>query len=342
MEAWRYHELNTKGIYRHAAQFYHVDYADRTYYDYIADNSYRRKSSVVFAGANDGMLHAFRGGYLQDKDLSGSIKALLKNSFDSGDDEHDMLGEEIWAYIPFNAFPYLKYLAAPNYCHISYSDLSVKVVDVSLHGGVGATRDQSSWKTILLGGMRFGGACGVGGNPSDPPAGTPAGIGLSSYFALDVTDPERPVPLWEFSDDDMGYATSTPAILRTGDRLQNGKWYVVFGSGSKVLPKGGNDIGRNTPGYVYILNLGTGELVKKIKLDHRAIVGDMLAIDADRDYVTEKVYFGTSHQAGTGWMGKIMSLDVPAVLESSANQCFVELLFWNESVLRELPVYSLS
>jgi type IV pilus assembly protein PilY1 len=305
---------------------YHVDYADRTYYDYIADNRYQKKSSVVFTGANDGMLHAFRGGYLQDKDLLGSIKALLKNSFNSGDDEHEQLGEEIWAYIPFNAFPYLKYLADPGYCHISYSDLSVKVVDVSFHGGAGATRDQSSWKTILLGGMRFGGACGVGGNPSDPPAGTPADVGFSSYFALDVTDPERPVPLWEFSDDDMGYATSTPAIVRTGDRLQNGKWYVVFGSGSKVLPKGGNDIGRNTPGYVYILNLGTGELVKKITLDHQAIVGDMLAIDADRDYITEKIYFGTSYKPGTAWMGKMMSLDVPAVLESSEIN-----ISWNSS-----------
>jgi type IV pilus assembly protein PilY1 len=293
---------------------YHVDYSDRTYYDYIADNRYQKKSSVVFAGANDGMLHAFRGGYLQDKGLMGSIKALLKNFFNSGDDEHDRLGEEIWAYIPFNAFPYLKYLSDPNYCHISYSDLSVKVVDASFNGDAGATRDQSSWKTILLGGMRFGGAGGFGGSPSDPPAGTSGNVGFSSYFALDVTDPEKPVPLWEFSDDDMGYATAAPAILRTGDRLQNGKWYVVLGSGSKVLPKDGNDIGRNAPGYLYILNLGTGELVKKVMLDHHAIVGDMLAIDADRDYITEKIYFGTSYKPGTAWMGKLMSLDVPAVL----------------------------
>ncbi len=296
---------------------YHVDYADRSYYDYIADNRYQRKSSVVFAGANDGMLHAFRGGYLKDGGLAGSVKALLRNFFGSGDGEHEQLGEEIWAYIPFNAFPYIKYLADPDYCHINYTDLSVKVFDVSFSGGPGATKDQNSWRTILLGGMRFGGACGTGGRPADPPAGAPADVGFSSYFALDVTLPERPVPLWEFSDDDMGFAASAPAIVRTGDKMQNGKWYVILGSGSKVLPKAGDDIGRSAPGCLYILNLGTGDLVKKITLDHPAIVADLLAIDADKDYITEKIYFGTSFQSNTAWMGKMMSLNVPAVLEAS-------------------------
>jgi type IV pilus assembly protein PilY1 len=311
---------------------YHADYADRSYYEYIADSRYRRKSSVVFTGANDGMIHAFRSGHLTDKGLTGGIKAILKNFFDSGDNEHDRLGEEIWAYIPFNAFPYLKYLSDPNYCHINYSDLPARVFDASFIGGHGAGRDQHSWRTVLLGGMRFGGACGTGGNPSDPPAGAPTGVGFSSYFALDVTIPERPVPLWEFSDDDMGYATSAPAVVRTGGRMQNGQWYVVFGSGSKVLPKEGNDIGRSTPGYLYILDLGAGDLVKKVTLDHPAIVGDIIAIDADRDYATEKIYFGTSYKTGASWMGKMTSLNVQAVLEASGvnvvwNSSFGNVLF---------------
>ncbi len=295
---------------------YHIDYADRSYYHYISDDRYKRKSSVVFAGANDGLLHAFRAGYIENQGLTGNIKAILKNFFSSGDGEHDRLGEEIWAYIPFNAFPYLKYLLDPSYCHINFNDLSVKVFDVSSNGEPEAARDRNSWRTILLGGMRFGGACGSGGKPSSPPAGAPANVGFSSYFAIDVTVPERPVPLWEFSDDDLGYASSAPAIVRTGSRMQNGNWYVVFGSGSKVLPNESTDIGRNAPGYLYLLNLWTGELEKKITLEHPAIVGDVLAIDADRDYVTESLYFGTSYKHGTVWMGKIISLNVKAVLEA--------------------------
>jgi hypothetical protein len=293
---------------------YHIDYADKSYYDYISGDHYKKKSAVVFVGANDGMLHAFRAGYLKDKGLSGDIKAVLKNFFASSDNDDDGLGEEIWAYIPLNAFPYLKYLADPNYCHLYYSDLSVKPVDVSITGGPESVRNKESWKTILLGGMRFGGACGPGGTPSAPPGGISANIGYSSYFALDVTDPENPVPLWEYSDQDMGYSTSFPSIIRTGDRTRNGEWYAVIGSGSNVLPKGGVDVGRNTTGYIYILNLRTGELVKKIALDHNAIVSDILTVDADKDYQSEKIYFGTSYKPGTLWMGKLVSINIPAVL----------------------------
>ena len=287
---------------------YHIDYGDRTYYDYISSNAYKQKSSVGFVGANDGMLHAFRVGYLKDTGLATRIKALFKNFFGSDDTEHNQLGEELWAYIPFNAFPYLKYLADPDYCHIYYSDLSVRVVDVSTKGTPDSTRTGSSWQTILLGGMRFGGACsGADADPSGPPI---TDAGFSSYFAIDVTDSNNPVPLWEFSDADMGYATTFPSVIRTGVRDENGYWYVAFGSGSKVLPKGGVDIGRNSTGHIYILNLKTGELVKKIALDHNAVVGDILAVDEDKNYSSEKIYFGTSYFS-SGWKGKLVRIDIP-------------------------------
>jgi Tfp pilus tip-associated adhesin PilY1 len=123
------------------------------------------------------------------------------------------------------------------------------------------------------------------------------------------------MPLWEFSDADMGYATSSPSIIKTGGRDQNGHWYVAFGSGSKVLPKGGGDIGRTTPGYVYILDLKTGKLVQKLQVesgsDNYHIVGDILSVDADKDYHSEKIYFGTSYYS-SGWKGKLMSLRIPS------------------------------
>ncbi len=286
---------------------YHIDYSDRTYYDYMSGDGYRRKSSVSFVGANDGMLHAFRVGYLKDNGLASNIKALFKSFFSSGESDNDRLGEEIWAYIPFNSFPYLKYLADPNYCHVYFTDLSVRLVDASIGGAPGGAKTMNAWRTILIGGMRFGGACsGTDANPVSPADNT----GFSSYFAIDVTDAERPVPLWEFSDADMGYATTYPSIIRTGGKDRNGNWYVAFGSGSKALPKSGIDISRNTTGYIYMLDLGTGELVKKIALDHNAIVGDILAIDADKDYHSEKIYFGTAYYS-SGWKGKFMSIRIP-------------------------------
>jgi type IV pilus assembly protein PilY1 len=286
---------------------YHVDYSDRTYYDYLLTDAYKHKSSVAFVGANDGMIHAFRIGYLKDTGLAATIKALFKNFFGAGDNAHDTLGNEMWAYIPFNSFPYLKYLADPNYCHIYYNDLSVRLVDASIGGAPGAVRTKNDWRTLLIGGMRLGGACsGADAQPSGP-AGN---VGFSSYFAIDVTDPENPVPLWEFSDADMGYATTFPSVIRTGDGTENGNWYVALGSGTKVLPKSGTDIERSTQGYIYLLDLETGALVQKIGLGSNAIVGDILAIDADKNYHTEKIYFGTSYHSA-GWSGKLMSVRIP-------------------------------
>jgi type IV pilus assembly protein PilY1 len=302
-----------------ALNTYHMEYGDLTYYNYITSTNYTQRSAISFVGANDGMLHAFRVGYLKDKsDITGTlasgVKALFKNFFGDSDTTNDRLGEEVWAYIPFNAFPYLKYLADPAYCHVYYNDLSVRLVDVSIGGSSDSptgVRTDSSWRTLLIGGMRFGGACSGGLFPAAPPAGTPANIGFSSYYAIDITDPEHPVPLWEFSDPDMGYASTYPSIMRTGDKGANGYWYVAFGSGSKQLPKSGQDINRTTTGYVYILDVKTGALVKKIALDHNAIIGDILAVDAEKNYHSERLYFGTAYKSGTAWKGKLVNIAIP-------------------------------
>ncbi|MBI3606802.1 MAG: putative Ig domain-containing protein [Nitrospirae bacterium] len=287
------------------ANTYHIDYGDSTYYDYISGSNYQQRSAITFVGANDGVLHAFRMGYLKDTGLLAGVKALFKNLFSSSDSQNDQLGGEVWGYIPFNSFPYLKYLANPGYCHIYFNDLSVRLVDASISGNPTDTRTASNWKTVLIGGMRFGGACN-GGTPTPPIAG----VGYSSYFALDVTNPEQPVPLWEFSDPDLGYTTTVPSIVRTGAGTTNGHWYVAVGSGSTQLSKADTDIARSTTGYVYLLDLATGALVKKIALDHNAIVGDILAIDADKDYSAEKLYFGTTYDS-SGWKGKLVSIAIP-------------------------------
>ncbi len=283
---------------------YHHEYGDITYYRYATSDTYKKRSAMTFVGANDGMLHALRLGYL--KTGSGTIKAWYKNLFSSADADRDRVGEEAWGYIPFNAFPYLKYLADPTYCHIYFNDLPVRIVDASLEGGPTATKTDASWRSILIGGMRFGGAC-EGGTPTPPIAG----VGFSSYYAIDVTDAENPVPLWEFSDPDMGYATTAPAIMRTGTKDVNGNWYVAVGSGSTQLPKTLTDIARNKAGAIYILNLKTGEMVQKISLAHDAIVGGLLSVDSDRDYHSEKLYWGTSYNEIGTWKGEMMSLSIP-------------------------------
>lgn len=307
-----------------ALNAYDTNYQDTTYSDYVSSSSYKQRSALALIGANDGIVHAFRVGYLKNEGLPDKIKAMFQNFF-SMDTGTDKLGEEVWGYIPYNAFPYLRYLADTGYCHIYFNDLSVRLVDASI-GGVSSKRGDpagggdlptdkkiaANWKSILVGGMRFGGACNLAVTAGAPDAPI-SGVGYSAYFAIDITDSENPVPMWEFSDADMGYATTYPSVVRTGAKDKNGNWYVAVGSGSTKLPKSGQDIYRTTPGYVYLINLQTGELVKKIQLDHNAIVGDILAVDADYDYYSEAVYFGTAYNNldGLGWKGKLAKIKIP-------------------------------
>lgn len=298
------------------ANTYHIDYGDDTYYSYITGTGYKERPSVAFVGANDGVLHAIRVGYLKDTGLLSGVKGLFKDTFTADDDVNDAVGEEIWGYIPFNAFPYLKYLADPGYCHIYFNDLSTRIVDASVGNSSvdmttfpAAAKATASWRSILIGGMRFGGACAGSTTPALPIAG----VGYSAYYALDITDPTDPVPLWEFSDPDLGYATTFPSIVRTGNKTTNGNWYVAFGSGSTTMPKSSpsTDMNRTTPGYVYLLDLKSGALVKKVGLGHNAIVSDIVAVDSQKNAIVDTLYFGTSYSTGaTTWGGKLMSLNV--------------------------------
>jgi type IV pilus assembly protein PilY1 len=92
---------------------------DPTYATFRAARAGR--TAVVIAGANDGMLHAFK----------------------------EIDGEELWAFVPRDALGDLHKLTATSGAHEFYVDSSPVAADVKI-GGV--------WKTILIFGERRGGA----------------------------------------------------------------------------------------------------------------------------------------------------------------------------------------
>jgi len=229
---------------------YYTTYKDFTYKEFTESSSYTDRGTV-FVGANDGMLHAFKLGTLELFDEK------LKKAQLTGTD----LGKEQWAFIPKNVLPYLKYMAETSYCHLYYVDATPYIFDASFNPPADCSegnywnckKTAESWRTVLIGSMRFGGACK---DPADSDSSgvadsctkdlnndgvidnkdcvlTPAsGSGYSSYFALDVTDPGSPPQvLWEFSHPDLGFSTSGPAVVRMGRKDKNGRWFVVLGSG---------------------------------------------------------------------------------------------------------------
>jgi type IV pilus assembly protein PilY1 len=184
--------------------------------------------TVAFVGANDGMLHAFKVGYVK-KLTSPTQIAQLQKTRDPNDIKDEVAklepGEEIWAFIPKNVLPYLRFLADPDYKHMYFVDLKPYIYTY--------TDSSGELHRILIGGMRLGGAVGCTESgcinpPKDtcPDPSSPSCVGLSSYFALDVTHVGVPKFLWEFTDPNLGFTYSGPAVI-----TYDGNRYVMFASG---------------------------------------------------------------------------------------------------------------
>ena len=99
------------------------------------------------------MLHAFNGGWYDaaNRKFEDSPNSALVDY---------QLGSELWAYIPMNILPHLKYLTDPSYGanagnHVFYVDLKPRIFDAQIFEDDSTHPD--GWGTILVGGMRFGG-----------------------------------------------------------------------------------------------------------------------------------------------------------------------------------------
>ncbi len=263
---------------------YDLIYGDDTYADFYL--RHKNRETVVYTGANDGMLHAFLAGVFNP----GAAITGDGASFTVDAGKYGLLGpgDEIWAYIPQNLLPHLKWLADPSYIdgnHVYYVDLKPRIFDARIYEGAGsaghplhslwtsamndAERDDRphGWCTVLVGGMRFGGGeISVTGD-FDNNSTTPdtSRTFTSSYFAIDVTDPLNPIVLWERTYSGLGFTTSFPAVLKVDNKIINTAtdpntvevlarhWYLLFGSGPTTYQ------GTSTQNSsIYLVDLATG------------------------------------------------------------------------------------
>jgi len=184
--------------------------------------------------------------------------------------------EELWAFIPNNLLSKLKKMKIVDpecgayLSHEFFVDGTPAIQDVYYGGG---------WHTVLV--------CGQG-----------AGWGRDGkcyYFALDITEVENPIPLWEYTDiETMGETWSVPAIARI---RSIDAWAALFGSGYDT------DSSRTLGNSFYALNIATGEVLFKKEIREaeepaspfgiqNTLPGSPSPADADRDGFHECVYFG--------------------------------------------------
>jgi len=286
-------------------------YRDTSYGTFVSSKVYAERN-IAIAGANDGMLHAFKTG---KNTASIGYLSELKN----GDNTTPVtdLGKELWAFVPKNVLPYLKHLGNPSYSHLYFVNSTPYLIDASIGlvdkycsndktkcsvdsdctgslavcqsvtscSGPACQKYPASWRTVLIGSMGLGGATRDSATTCTDCVKTPAsssGTGYSSYFAMDVTDPTNPQLLWEFSSPRLGFSTVGPAVMRIKDSsdtgassVKNGNWYVVLASG----PTGPIDPVTNQmkgfsdqPLSLFVLDLKTGVPLRTFSRDTSALI----------------------------------------------------------------------
>jgi type IV pilus assembly protein PilY1 len=166
-------------------------------------------------------------------------------------------GAELFAYVPNAVYPNLSKLTDPSYSHQYYVDAGPTVGDACLGG------PPCAWRTVLVGGL---------------------GAGGSSVYALNVsnvTSPSAAMVMWEFTDPDMGLSYSKPQIAR----LNDGQWVAVFGNGYNSSSE---------RAYLYVVNLETGALIKKIAAGSATANGLSTPVlyDANNDMIMDYAYAG--------------------------------------------------
>ncbi len=200
-------------------------------------------------------------------------------------------GQEMWAYVPRILFPKLHKLATDNWDvrHEYMDDGSPHVMDAFIDG---------AWKTILVGGLNKGGR---------------------GYYALDVTDPNNPKGMWEFcsdstlcevTDSDLGNTYGNPIITK---RKFDGKWVVLVTSGMNNVTPG------NGKGYLYVLDLKTGAVLRKVTTN----AGDTTTPGGLNRIAAYSPSFNTDNTSHTVYGGDLLgnlwrydlSVDPPTVIK---------------------------
>lgn len=148
----------------------------KAYSDFIS--TYSNRDGVVYAGANDGMLHGF----------------------------DETTGSEVLAYVPSAVYENLYRLSLDAYAHRYFVDDGPNIVDVYLDdiddGGGGS----GLWRSVLAGGLGGGGQAVYALDVTDPSSFSEANAASIALWEFDDTD-----------DADLGYTFGKPQLGKMAD-----------------------------------------------------------------------------------------------------------------------------
>lgn len=304
LEVWRLGDIihSSPVVVGAPRENYDGKFFDLTYRQF--EQQYKNRRQMVYAGANDGMLHAFNGGVWDFDD----------KEFDLGTPAHK-LGTEVWAYVPQTLLPHLQWLARSDYSHVYYVDGEPQVFDVNIFDD--DADHPNGWGTILVVGMRLGGGDYQFDPDSDDNGSDSDNDDLtfkSAYVILDITNPDNPPEvLAEISPPGMGFSTSKPALIKSRVPSSTGgfstpdknEWKLVFGNGPDELDEGVSS--QNSSVYVYDLVSRSFETLDSSLVsgatETASFYGNFNSVDWDDDFTDDVVYVGTTKDNGTNSFG---------------------------------------
>lgn len=205
-------------------------YSDPGYADFVLAKANRQ--SMIYVGANDGMLHAFYANSDMMDNVTGNVVTSGGVNVTGG--------QEAWSYIPTAVMPNLYKLADISYASkhqyfVDGSPVSTDICPTTPALNCSAT----TWKTILVEGLNAGG---------------------NSYFAMDITNPAVPKALWEFTNANLGYSYGNPQIVKLGGTATTGP--LAAGTWVVLLTSGYNNA--DGQGHLFVLNAYSGALLLDI------------------------------------------------------------------------------
>jgi type IV pilus assembly protein PilY1 len=239
-----------------------------------AYEKYRRdglsRERIVLVGANDGMVHAFHAGSPLPSVPPPTPAQRFPETHDVG------TGEELWAFIPPDLLPKLKFRLNTEGRHHYFVDGDIMVRDIWADSNVNPDRkDAEEFHTLAVFSERRGG---------------------NHYFALDVTDPRDPRFRWlfpqpcspeaqEVGETWMSLSPKAPPIGPVLLKKENGGIPRVIPPATQAMSteerwtvflQGGYDPNLNKGRGVYVLDAWSGTLLFKRQYDGPNGVGQAL------------------------------------------------------------------
>ena len=287
-------------------------YLLRNLNDYATySTTYEHRRRVVFAGGNDGLLHAF------------DIGQYVSDAYETG------TGKELFGVMPQSVMPNLYAMAAQPGAREQQYMVDGQISSADVHIDIAYTGDPGdsdpgsrTWRTIVLSTMRAGGRSVLALDVTQPDKATPSGDLPPDCLDAGVGCPQPyPRVMWEFTDRtdadvgcsaadaaagicdpadywDLGDTWSKPLIARVRKATDDEMFVAFFGGGND--PEGDDTTGN----FLYGVDIETGQIIFKANVG-ASIPGGIAGLDKDDDGFVDVIYFGTTN-------GYIYKLDLTA------------------------------